>query len=243
MSTAELAEVLTFGLLMVIFHGWEKVRPAHPVDRRRELLFDLVALVWLAALVGIYRRVLRHTLVLFGAQPLFGHWPLALKLIIGFLAVDLCLYGIHRAMHRVGFLWPTHRFHHSVEQLWWLSGFRTSAVHGALFALPQTLIPYGLVGVTPGEAAVAYSIAAFFQIWTHADIDPRLGLLEKVIVTPAYHRVHHSVDVRLQNCNLGMIVVFWDRLFGTYIDPRKVDVSGPLGLMPKEQGVRRWIGV
>jgi hypothetical protein len=43
-----------------------------------------------------------------------------------------------------------------------------------------------------------------------------MGFLEKIIVTPSHHRVHHAINPEYLDKNYGQIFIFWDRWFGTY---------------------------
>ncbi len=43
-----------------------------------------------------------------------------------------------------------------------------------------------------------------------------MGFLEKIIVTPSHHRVHHAINPEYLDKNYGQIFIFWDKLFGTY---------------------------
>ena len=43
-----------------------------------------------------------------------------------------------------------------------------------------------------------------------------MGFLEKIIVTPSHHRVHHAINKEYIDKNYGQIFIFWDKLFGTY---------------------------
>ena len=43
-----------------------------------------------------------------------------------------------------------------------------------------------------------------------------MGFLEKIIVTPSHHRVHHAINPEYLDKNLSQIFIFWDKLFGTF---------------------------
>ena len=124
-----------------------------------------------------------------------------------------------------------HRLHHSLERMTWLSGFRTSLAHGLLLTFfPQFVLPFMLLGLSRAEAGIVFSLQILAQVWAHANIaDERretLGLL----ISPAYHRVHHSLDPAARNRNFASVFVFWDKLFGTYADPAKFQGHYRLGL-------------
>jgi hypothetical protein len=43
-----------------------------------------------------------------------------------------------------------------------------------------------------------------------------MGFLEKIIVTPSHHRVHHAINKEYIDKNYGQIFIFWDKWFGTF---------------------------
>jgi alkylglycerol monooxygenase len=43
-----------------------------------------------------------------------------------------------------------------------------------------------------------------------------MGFLEKIIVTPSHHRVHHAMNAEYMDKNYGQIFIVWDKLFGTF---------------------------
>jgi hypothetical protein len=56
-----------------------------------------------------------------------------------------------------------------------------------------------------------------------------LGVLDRVLNTPANHRMHHDVELSRGAVNLGGILIVWDRLFGTYAPAREVRQCGLAG--------------
>jgi len=81
----------------------------------------------------------------------------------------------------------------------------------------------------------AMSCLLFHQFWDfllHSHALPKLGALEKVIMTPAHHRVHHSAQKQHYDSNMGTLLTLWDRIGGTYINPRTIPNIDeiPLGL-------------
>jgi hypothetical protein len=43
-----------------------------------------------------------------------------------------------------------------------------------------------------------------------------MGFLEKILVTPSHHRVHHAINKEYIDKNYSQIFIFWDKLFGTF---------------------------
>ncbi|HRN58010.1 MAG TPA: sterol desaturase family protein, partial [Agriterribacter sp.] len=56
----------------------------------------------------------------------------------------------------------------------------------------------------------------FAQFWYHTQHIGTMGVLEKIIVTPSHHRVHHAINKEYIDKNYGQIFIVWDKWFGTY---------------------------
>ncbi len=83
--------------------------------------------------------------------------------------------------------------------------------------------------LTPFETAIGYSLGLCIQFWEHTNLKVNFGPLGWIFITPDYHRVHHSATNKV-GYNLGTTFTLWDRMFGTFIDPRTVPEEFPLGL-------------
>lgn len=137
---------------------------------------------------------------------------------LGFILIDLLLYGLHRLHHAVPLLWRFHAVHHSDGELDATTGLRH---HPGEFLTSSLAIGAAclILGI-PLEAVATYgAVALSVQMVQHANVTwPARGeiLAEWILVTPRRHRRHHSVDARDQASNYGTILCVWDRLFGTY---------------------------
>lgn len=56
----------------------------------------------------------------------------------------------------------------------------------------------------------------FAQFWYHTQHIGKMGFLEKIIVTPSHHRVHHAINPEYLDKNYSQIFIIWDKLFGTF---------------------------
>ena len=124
--------------LALVFEVAERLRPARSHDRRRGLRLDIVALIVLLVAAGLARNgivaAFQHLTRMMGEIPgreTIRGLPSAARVGLAMVSVDFTLYWIHRAMHAWGPLWRSHRWHHSPEELWWFSGFRTSAAQAS----------------------------------------------------------------------------------------------------------------
>ena len=141
--------------------------------------------------------------------------PIWLAIIIAFIVQDFSGYWLHRMNHRVNILWNRHIIHHSSEEFNLSCALRQeiSAIvkFGAIF-----MIPAALLGISPAIFAVLGPIHLFMQFWYHTRLINKMGWLEKFLVTPSHHRVHHAINAKYMDKNYGQILIVWDKLFGTF---------------------------
>lgn len=131
-----------------------------------------------------------------------------------FLAEDFIFYWIHRIDHMVRFFWAIHVTHHSSERFNFTTGFRSSVFQPVYRFI--WFIPLVFLGFEPFDIFIMYSITQTYGILVHTKAVRRLGVLEYIFVTPSHHRVHHASNVEYLDKNMGMILIFWDKLFGTF---------------------------
>lgn len=131
-----------------------------------------------------------------------------------FLAEDFLYYLLHCADHYVRLLWAVHVTHHSSEKFNLTVAIRSSVfqpVYRFLFYLPLAA-----AGFEPLHILFMYSITQVWGFWVHTDLIGKLGPLEWIFVTPSHHRVHHASNPKYLDRNMGMVLIVWDRLFGTF---------------------------
>ena len=149
-----------------------------------------------------------------------------------FIAADFGFYVAHRLLHRVRFLWELHKVHHSAPVLTPLTVFRRHpfdiAFEGAVSGIVLGTA-YGGLGWLGGLSVSSYAIlgvnallfvglAIGFNL-QHSHVWLRFGPLERVLISPAAHQLHHSDDPAHFDRNFGNILSIWDRLFGTHVAP------------------------
>jgi len=135
--------------------------------------------------------------------------------IIAFVVIDFAGYWVHRIDHKINIFWNNHIIHHSSEEFNLACALRQSiSVFIRLFTF--LLIPAALLGVPAEVIAVITPIQLFAQFWYHTRHIKKMGFLEKIIVTPSHHRVHHAINPEYIDKNLSQIFIIWDKLFGTF---------------------------
>jgi sterol desaturase/sphingolipid hydroxylase (fatty acid hydroxylase superfamily) len=130
------------------------------------------------------------------------------------LAWDFCYYWAHRFGHEISVLWAAHAVHHQSEDYNLSTALRqtsTGFLFGWIFYLPLFVIGFPLEIL-----ATVNAVNLIYQFWVHTQVVNRLGALDRVLVTPSNHRVHHAQNERYIDKNYGGIFILWDRLFGTF---------------------------
>ena len=155
--------------------------------------------------------------------------------IIAFFALDFAGYWVHRLQHVTNFFWNGHIVHHSSEEFNLACALRQS-ISSVVKIFAIFLLPAALLGVPYQVIAVVAPLHLFAQFWYHTQHINRMGFLEKIIVTPSHHRVHHAINKEYIDKNYGQIFIFWDKWFGTF-QPELPDVSPVYGIT---RPVRTW---
>ena len=151
------------------------------------------------------------------------------------LAMDFGTYVTHRLSHQMPLLWAFHRVHHSAEELNPLTLTRKHPVYNVLGVLVDCVTVAPLQGVivylfgVPGElhllAMTNMGFTAFAFLASnlrHTHIWLSYGpVLDKLLVSPALHQIHHSRDKKHFDTNYGEVLAIWDWLFGTHYQPRE----------------------
>ena len=167
-----------------------------------------------------------------------AHWPRWTVVVATLLAMDLCNWLAHWSDHRVGALWRIHALHHSQEELSVLTSFRAHPLmHTTGFVLAT--VPVLLLAGAHPLAPVLITVYVCLGTLPHTNVPWSYGPLGRVLVSPAYHRLHHAVEGR-QGANLGIVLTAWDVLAGTARFPVRGAPPCRTGLagrpVPVEQG-------
>ena len=188
------------------------------------------------------------TLLSVGAATLIGNhapwielrstatWPGWLLVPLTVVAMDAANWLAHYADHRLDALWRFHALHHSQEELSVLTSFRAHPLmHTTGFILAT--IPVMVLMPTRPIAPVLITIYVCVGTLQHANLRWTFGPLGRLIVSPAYHRLHHARED--QAVNLGVVLTIWDVLACRARFPARGDAVGRTGLagrpVPVEQ--------
>ena len=131
-----------------------------------------------------------------------------------FVFEDFMYYWLHRVDHHCRLFWATHVTHHSSEKFNLTVGFRSSVME-PLYRFIY-FIPIAFCGFRPWDIAFVYAATQIWGILVHTEKIKKLGWLEYILVTPSHHRVHHASNPRYLDKNMGMFLIIWDKLFGSF---------------------------
>jgi sterol desaturase/sphingolipid hydroxylase (fatty acid hydroxylase superfamily) len=226
--------LLEIALLYCLIRPLEKWRPveAHenPQDRQTDIAYTLLhrlggfALIsfavltpWLDGIEGEL-RLLGIARFQLDEMPFFSTSPLLL-FVIYMVTFDFVGYWIHRAQHRVNLWWQLHALHHANTSMSLWSDNRNHLLDDVLLDIIIAMVAW-LIGVEPAQYVILVMVTRLLQSLQHANVRLSFGWLgERLLVSPQFHRVHHAIssgnEGRAMGCNFGVVLPWWDVLFGT----------------------------
>ena len=217
----------------VVFIPFERLGALHPKQRilRKGFATDVLTglmngfLLYAALLISLGKvdavaaAWIPNLRLWMTAQPLWAQAMVAV--VLG----DLGIYGSHRLVHTLPWLWRFHAIHHSAEELDWLVGFRFHPVD--LFLLDvASLGPLIALNLSPVAIGIFISVYGWQSSLVHANLRFRYGPFRWLLVSPEFHHWHHSAERAARDRNYASVLSFWDVLFGTVYLPRGIQPSG-----------------
>jgi sterol desaturase/sphingolipid hydroxylase (fatty acid hydroxylase superfamily) len=234
--------------LIAVFMVAERLRPAQlrPLvarGHRHDVLYTVLNVVVVLPLVtaltlsldDVVRRAVPWVILpRIGTVP---RWGAILAIVV---AMDGCNWLVHLANHRVRMLWRFHELHHSQEDMNVLTVFRTHPLIHVSYVL--AVIP-ALVLLANGELPTLMLVLYGGSVaFAHSNTNLGFGPLERVFVSPNYHRIHHRL-VGPQDLNLGFTLTIWDQLTHRAVFPTPETIRADTGLAQRplrieQQGAR-----
>ena len=153
------------------------------------------------------------------ARAWIGTWPLVVQFVAIMFLTDLVQYWVHRAFHRVPWLWKFHAVHHSARSMDWMAGARMHFLEIVILRA-TTVIPMFVLGFSPAAVNAYIFVVYLYSTFIHANLSWRFPVLEKLLVTPRFHHWHHGIEEAAIDVNFAIHFPLLDRLFGTYHLPR-----------------------
>ncbi len=153
------------------------------------------------------------------------------------LAKDFSFFIVHYAAHKIPFLWEFHKIHHSATSLNPFTQYRLHPVEliiNNIVAIVVFALVTGLFDFLSDEKVEQYTIygigvAAFLFLslganLRHSHVKLKYpSWLEKFLISPYQHQIHHSNAPEHYNKNMGGKFAFWDLMFGTLIRSKEVE--------------------
>ena len=267
-------------VMVAVFGPLQRLWPAEPVTDRAAVRTDI--LYTLLHRLGLVRVALFFMVdPLF--DELFGHlrvagwqtfhldglWPGVtdlpwVSLALYLVAFDFVGYWVHRAQHQSELWWRLHSLHHSQRQMTMWTDNRNHLLDDLLGDCILVLVSQ-LIGIAPGQFVAVVAITQLSENFQHANLRCWFGRWgERLWVSPRFHRMHHAIGIGheftgrngrpvLGGCNFGVLLPWWDMLFGTAnfelrFEPTGVRDQvepGPQGLREYGQGflAQQWLGL
>lgn len=247
-----LVGLIQLAVMVLVIAPLQRWRPVEPVTDRRAVRVDV--LYTLVHRLGLFRIALFFSIdplfdALFGRLRVWGlptfHldnlWPgvtdLAwVSLLLYLVVFDLLDYWIHRGQHHFGWWWKLHALHHSQRQMTVWSDNRNHLLDDLLRDCLIVLVAQ-LIGVAPGQFVAIVAITQLSESLHHANLRVWFGRIgERLWVSPRFHRRHHTIGIgheargttrrRRGGNNFGVLLPWWDMLFGTANFELRYDPTG-----------------
>ncbi|WP_282826389.1 sterol desaturase family protein [Pelomonas sp. V22] len=270
-----LVGLLQIALMLTVLRALERWRPVEPVTDRAAIRVDVI--YTLIHRLGLFRLVM-----FFSLEPLFDAvsgemrlagvptwqldslWPGVtdqplVSFVLYVVAFDLLMYWLHRAQHGFNWWWSLHSLHHSQRQMTLWSDNRNHLLDAVLIDAAFVLVAR-LIGVGPGQFVALVALSQLMESLQHANARLWFGpLLERVLVSPRFHRRHHSIGIghesdgkgTLGGHNFAVLFPVWDIVFGTADFKLQYDATGVRDQLPEEGGrdygrgfwSQQWLGL
>lgn len=244
--------VIQIIILLAVIGPLQRWRPVEPVLDRATIRTDI--LYTLIHRLGLFRIALFFTLEpwfdeAFGALRTAGYgtfhldqvWPgvtdlAVVSLLIYLVVFDFVAYWTHRGQHQIEWWWRLHSLHHAQRQMTMWSDNRNHLLDDVLVDSVVVLAAQ-LIGVPPGQFIAIVAFTQLSESLQHANVRMWFGCIgERLWVSPRFHRLHHSVGIGhetvkaektvLGGHNFGVLLPWWDVLFGTANFEQRYDPTG-----------------
>lgn len=239
-------------ILLALVGPLQRWRPVEPVTDRATIRTDV--LYTLIHRLGLFRIALFFTLdpwfdEAFGALRTAGYgtfhldqlWPgvtdhAVVSLLIYLVVFDFVAYWTHRGQHQVEWWWRLHSLHHAQRQMTMWSDNRNHLLDDILVDSIVVVVAQ-LIGVPPGQFIAIVAFTQLSESFQHANVRIWFGRIgERLWVSPRFHRLHHSIGIGhetvkaqrtvLGGHNFGVLLPWWDVLFGTANFEQRYDPTG-----------------
>jgi sterol desaturase/sphingolipid hydroxylase (fatty acid hydroxylase superfamily) len=218
--------VLFTGLLFIPLERCFAHRAEQPIFReewREDLFYYLVSSLLVQVLTYLTFAPAKSILA-FAPLTEVRAWVGALPFLVQFGAImlltDFVQYWVHRAFHRVPWLWHFHAVHHSAQHMDWMAGARMHFLE-IIVLRSTTVIPMVVLGFDAVAMNAYIFVVYLYSTFIHANLGWRFPVLEHIFVTPRFHHWHHGIEREAIDVNFAIHFPLLDRLFGTHHLPKE----------------------
>ena len=244
--------LLQIAVMVVVFGPMQRLWPVEPVRDRSTIRVDMLYTVihrlglfklamfftleaWFDQGLGLLRTWGLPTWHLDQVWPGVSDLPLV-AFFVYLVALDFVHYWLHRAQHQSHRWWALHSLHHAQRQMTMWSDNRNHLLDDIVTSLILSAVAV-LIGVGPGQFVALVAISQLSENLQHANVRLWFGRIgERLWVSPRFHRRHHSIGIGhesevqgrtvLGGCNFGVLLPWWDMLFGTADFQLRYDPTG-----------------
>ncbi len=147
-------------------------------------------------------------------ETLLTNLPFIPALLLAFIIGEFFYYWFHRLEHSSKFFWNIHSVHHNQKSVNFVNFWFAHPVEMALNFLISN-VPLILLGFKMEVLGVYLVMVSFLYMFSHSNINIKLGYLKYIIGNPELHRFHHSISP-LEAKNYCGRLPLWDIVFGTF---------------------------
>ena len=237
-------------VLVTVIGPLQRWRPVEPVTEHASVRVDM--LYTAIHRLGLFRLVLFFTVSpwfdeIFGALRVAGWqtwhldalWPGVtdqpiVSLLLYLLAMDFFNYWVHRGQHQFEWWWRLHSLHHAQRQMTMWSDNRNHLLDDLLRDCLVVVLAQ-VIGIAPGQFVAITAFTQLSENFQHANLRLWFGRVgERLWISPRFHRLHHSIGIghetagrsTLGGHNFGVLLPWWDMLFGTANFELRFDPTG-----------------
>ncbi|MBA2736077.1 MAG: sterol desaturase family protein [Pyrinomonadaceae bacterium] len=216
--------VISFATFAVLYLS-ERRKPLRRQIEQKEIhvVRNLTIASAAGAAINLFEKPVTDRLTKYVERKRFGllkffRLPKVIETILAVVLLDYSLYRWHVLTHKIPFLWRFHRIHHADLDLTASTAIRFhfgEMTISVLFRAGQIL----LIGVSPQELQIWQTLLFTSIFFHHSNMRLPKGFenkLQKFIVTPRLHGIHHSIKENEQNSNWSSGLTVWDFLHGTF---------------------------
>lgn len=260
-------------VLLVVIGPLQRLWPVEPVTQPRAIRVDILYTLihrlglfklamfftfenWLESGIGQLRAEGLPTFHLDQVWPGVTDGPLA-SFVLYLVVFDFFNYWVHRLQHQFNWWWALHSLHHAQRQMTMWTDNRNHLLDDVLRDMLFAVLAV-LIGVGPGQFVLLVALSQLSESFQHANLRVWFGPVgERLWVSPRFHRLHHSVGIGHESAgratlgghNFGVLLPWWDMLFGTANFELRYDATGVRDQVEEQRDygegfwAQQWLGV